>query len=118
MYTRTNMLWTHRRNFCRMLDMRQLSSMLDIKPEVHDAIINKRAVVALESTIITHGMPYPHNLKTAMEVEDIVREQEKKGGNTGKCANVKLKSNLMKIYCILFSTVYIMQQSYKRWKWN
>ncbi|KAL7035783.1 hypothetical protein ACKWTF_008555 [Chironomus riparius] len=49
--------------------------MLDIKPEVHDAIINKRAVVALESTIITHGMPYPHNLKTAMEVEDIVREQ-------------------------------------------
>lgn len=51
--------------------------MLDINPEVHDAIINKRAVVALESTIITHGMPFPHNLKTAMEVEDIVREQVK-----------------------------------------
>jgi pseudouridine-5'-phosphate glycosidase len=48
---------------------------MDIKPEVHDAIINKRAVVALESTIITHGMPHPHNLNTAIEVEDIVRDQ-------------------------------------------
>jgi pseudouridine-5'-phosphate glycosidase len=51
------------------------SSLLDIKPEVQDAILNKRAVVALESTIITHGMPAPHNIKTALEVETIVREQ-------------------------------------------
>jgi pseudouridylate synthase len=49
--------------------------MLDIKEEVYHAIINKRAVVALESTIITHGMPHPENLKTAVEVENIVREQ-------------------------------------------
>jgi Indigoidine synthase A like protein len=51
------------------------SSLLDIKEEVYHAIINKRAVVALESTIITHGMPHPENLKTAVEVENIVREQ-------------------------------------------
>lgn len=51
------------------------SSVLDIKDEVHEAIINKRAVVALESTIITHGMPHPQNLNTAIEVERIVREQ-------------------------------------------
>lgn len=49
--------------------------MLDIKDEVHEAIINNRAVVALESTIITHGMPHPQNLETALEVENIVRAQ-------------------------------------------
>lgn len=53
------------------------SSMLDIKDEVQEAIINKRAVVALESTIITHGMPHPQNLKTAIDVENVVREQVK-----------------------------------------
>ena len=53
------------------------SSLLDIKDEVQEAIINKRAVVALESTIITHGMPHPENLKTAIDVENIVREQVK-----------------------------------------
>lgn len=42
-------------------------------PEVADALKNGRAVVALESTIISHGMKYPDNVKTAVEVEDIVR---------------------------------------------
>ncbi|CAO1412627.1 unnamed protein product [Diamesa serratosioi] len=37
--------------------------------------MSKRAVVALESTIITHGMPYPHNIETAMKVESIVRNE-------------------------------------------
>lgn len=48
---------------------------MDIKPEVLDALRNNGPVVALESTIITHGMPYPHNLETARAVEDIVRKQ-------------------------------------------
>ena len=43
--------------------------------EISDALMNNRPVVALESTIITHGMPHPHNLETAIEVERIVREQ-------------------------------------------
>ncbi|OJV66827.1 MAG: pseudouridine-5-phosphate glycosidase [Clostridiales bacterium 38-18] len=47
---------------------------LDIKPEVAKALAEGKAVVALESTIISHGMPYPQNVKTALEVESIVRE--------------------------------------------
>lgn len=47
---------------------------IKINPEVLEAIKNKLPVVALESTIISHGMPYPQNVKTALEVERIVRE--------------------------------------------
>ncbi|KAL2093600.1 hypothetical protein ACEWY4_010912 [Coilia grayii] len=46
-----------------------------VHPDVSQAVAEGRPVVALESTIITHGMPYPHNLSTAKEVEAIVREQ-------------------------------------------
>ncbi|MFN3547271.1 MAG: pseudouridine-5'-phosphate glycosidase [Mesorhizobium sp.] len=42
--------------------------------EVAEALAQGRAVVALESTIITHGMPYPENVETALSVEAIVRE--------------------------------------------
>ena len=42
--------------------------------EVQQAIKNNDPVVALETTIITHGMPWPENLKTAKSVESIVRE--------------------------------------------
>lgn len=51
-----------------------LDQYLDIKPEVADALRKGKAVVALESTIISHGMPYPRNVETALEVERIVRE--------------------------------------------
>ena len=44
-----------------------------IHPEVLCELRNQRPVVALESTIITHGMPYPHNLDIAKAVEDEVR---------------------------------------------
>jgi len=49
-------------------------SHLDLSPEVHDAIETGGAVVALESTIISHGMPYPTNLETAVSVEAVVRD--------------------------------------------
>lgn len=42
--------------------------------EVADAIRDRRPVVALESTIISHGMPYPRNVETAVEVEQVVRD--------------------------------------------
>ena len=42
--------------------------------EVENAIINKKPIVALESTVIAHGLPYPHNLETAQKLEEIVRE--------------------------------------------
>ena len=46
----------------------------NINPEVEHALHNNVPVVALESTIITHGMPYPENLKMVHEVEAIIRE--------------------------------------------
>mgnify|MGYP001000894333 FL=1 len=51
-----------------------LENYLDINPEVKAAIEEGKGVVALESTIISHGMPYPDNVRTALEVERIVRE--------------------------------------------
>ena len=53
--------------------MGQNSTYIEIAPEVRDAIASGVAVVALESTIISHGMPYPKNLETAREVEGVVR---------------------------------------------
>ena len=47
---------------------------LKISPEVSEAVKNNQAVVALESTIISHGMPYPKNVETALQVEKIVRD--------------------------------------------
>lgn len=51
-----------------------LEKYLEVSPEVADAIKSGKGVVALESTIISHGMPYPKNVETALEVERIVRE--------------------------------------------
>ncbi|KAI9142660.1 Indigoidine synthase A like protein-domain-containing protein [Paraphysoderma sedebokerense] len=45
-----------------------------IHPKVNSALKSNLPVVALESTIITHGMPYPQNLKTAIQVEDIIMQ--------------------------------------------
>jgi len=51
-----------------------LTNYLDIKPEVAKALKEGKAIVALESTIISHGMPYPRNVETALKVEEIVRK--------------------------------------------
>lgn len=51
-----------------------LEKYLDINPEVRKALEEGKAVVALESTIISHGMPYPRNVETALNVEKIIRE--------------------------------------------
>ena len=51
-----------------------LNKYLDVSPEVAEAVKQNRPVVALESTIISHGMPYPQNVETALKVEAIVRE--------------------------------------------
>jgi pseudouridine-5'-phosphate glycosidase len=47
--------------------------LLDLSAEASSALANRRPIVALESTIITHGMPYPKNLETATMLEDAVR---------------------------------------------
>jgi len=51
------------------------NSYLKIHPEVANALRNKDPVVALESTIVAHGMPYPQNYEVALEVEDILRNK-------------------------------------------
>jgi pseudouridine-5'-phosphate glycosidase len=51
-----------------------MSDFLAISPEVRYALADRKPVVALESTIITHGMPYPQNLETALAVEQVVRD--------------------------------------------
>ncbi len=48
---------------------------MDILPEVAEALASGAPVVALESTIISHGMPHPQNIETARQVEDAVREE-------------------------------------------
>ena len=52
-----------------------LHASLAVAPDVADALAANRPVVALESTIIAHGMPYPRNLETAQAVEAILREE-------------------------------------------
>ena len=51
-----------------------LNKYLDVSPEVAEAVAAGKPVVALESTIISHGMPYPQNVETALKVESIIRE--------------------------------------------
>ena len=53
--------------------MKYLEKYLEIKAEVKEALESGKPVVALESTIIAHGMPYPQNIETALEIEDIIR---------------------------------------------
>jgi pseudouridylate synthase len=50
------------------------ADLLDFSPEVAEALSAKKPIVALESTIITHGMPYPRNVETARFVEEAARE--------------------------------------------
>src|SRR4051812_4562355 len=53
--------------------MIMVKEYLNIHPEVSSALAENRPVVALESTIIAHGMPYPKNVETALAVEEIIR---------------------------------------------
>ncbi|MCG8541672.1 MAG: pseudouridine-5'-phosphate glycosidase [Clostridia bacterium] len=68
-----------------------LEKYLEINPEVEKALRENRAVVALESTIIAHGMPYPKNVETALRVEEIIRE------NQGVPATIGIINGRMKV---------------------
>ena len=52
-----------------------LKEYMDIRPEVEQALAEGKPVVALESTIISHGMPYPQNQEVALQVEEIIRRR-------------------------------------------
>ena len=51
-----------------------MNQYLDISPEVAAALANNQPIVALESTIISHGMPWPQNAQTAKKVEQLIRD--------------------------------------------
>ena len=53
----------------------ELGKWMDISEEIQNSIKENGSVVALESTIISHGMPFPQNLETALEVESIIRKE-------------------------------------------
>lgn len=55
--------------------MKDLKAFMDVAPEIEEAVRAGKPVVALESTILSHGMPYPENLGFAREVERVIREQ-------------------------------------------
>lgn len=55
--------------------MKTIKDYLDISPRIAQALAENRPVVVLESTIISHGMPYPQNVETALAVEDVVRKE-------------------------------------------
>ena len=55
--------------------MNDMNRYLSVSGEVREALAANRPVVALESTIISHGMPYPQNVETALHVEKIIREE-------------------------------------------
>lgn len=73
----------------------ELKKYLDISPEVKNALDAGKPVVALESTIISHGMPYPQNVETALAVEEKIREN---GATPATIAIIggKLKAGLSK----------------------
>ena len=51
-----------------------MNHLIELHPDVKEALASNKPVIALESTIISHGMPYPQNVEMAKKVEDIVRE--------------------------------------------
>ena len=63
------------RDFRRCVSTKAISRVMDLSSEVRSALDSNKPVVALESTIVTHGMPHPQNLETALSVESIIRDQ-------------------------------------------
>ncbi|XP_055388245.1 pseudouridine-5'-phosphate glycosidase-like isoform X1 [Condylostylus longicornis] len=59
----------------RYRTLMSIGSAIDVHPNIRNKILSGNPVVALESTIITHGMPYPQNLETAIKVEEIVKSE-------------------------------------------
>lgn len=57
-----------------MLNREMLKKYVEVSPEVQEAMDKNYPIVALESTIISHGMPYPQNYNTAKECEEIIRK--------------------------------------------
>lgn len=73
--SRLSVLSRGRRHVASLSQALARHAPVDVHPEVQEALQNHGPVVALETTIVTHGMPYPTNLETAQSVEKMVRDQ-------------------------------------------
>ena len=78
-----------------------LNRYLDISTEVKEALEQGKPVVALESTIISHGMPYPQNVETAMNVEKLIREN---GAVPATIAIIKGRLKAGLTACLLYTS--------------
>lgn len=58
-----------------MLRKRYFHSLIDVSNTVQEALFTKKPVVALETAVVSHGMPYPYNKEVAIAVEEIVKQQ-------------------------------------------
>ncbi|KAI8847264.1 Indigoidine synthase A like protein-domain-containing protein [Chytridium lagenaria] len=67
--------WLHGVRLLHTASLSSIPKSFIVHPEVADALRSRKPVVALESTIITHGMPFPTNLETAQQVEQTIRDQ-------------------------------------------
>ena len=90
-----------------------MNQYLDVNPEVAQAVAQGKPVVALESTIISHGMPYPQNVETALKVEQIIRDngaipagvaialdRMEKGGNAEEVTETSAVQDVEKTFSI------------------
>ncbi|KAI0082293.1 hypothetical protein K474DRAFT_1655667 [Panus rudis PR-1116 ss-1] len=62
--------------YASLKEVKLRGAPIDVHPEVQDALATGKPVVALETTIVTHGMPYPTNIDTARSLERIVRDNQ------------------------------------------
>lgn len=72
-----------------------MQNYFEFSPEVENAIKQKKGILALESTLITHGLPYPDNINTALELEEIARQEDAVPATTA-LLNGKIKIGLSK----------------------
>ena len=85
-----------------------LKDYLSVTPEIQEAIDAGKPVVALESTILSHGMPYPQNVEFAHKVEEIVRAEGAVPATTaimGGKLKVGLKCGIVRRWIGRFGTV-------------
>jgi Indigoidine synthase A like protein len=81
--------YTIQRQSCRTLfsdaqNVRIDSNIFQILPTVREALNNGQPIVALESTIIAHGMPYPSNVDLALELNQIMRDKNVEPATIGR----------------------------------
>ena len=87
--------------------------LVRVNPEVQKALDENRPVVALESTIISHGMPYPQNVETALKVEEIIRSEGAMPATIG-IINGEVEGNISNIIHHINLEYFRRKETYKK----